>query len=289
MNRQINESIFTLLCLLTCFLIGHGDIDAQTASVQPQPIYNQCRSLTMGSNPDDAVARAIASLKENDPKARALAAQQLGQSCDKRAVEPMIALLRDQDLPVRLAAIEALGRLGDPESVHELNGLVDDQDWRIRLALISSLASFHSYHPRNLVVNTIANPNGEDLTDPDDVRVRCAAILTANQMTDVVHSRKSILFLHIFLQSKLDPIRRIAEEAMFALKNTRNGPSELIGLLKLSNNVEIRLWTAQWIGKLGIENGRDVLTEVAAKDPHPKVKQAAAEALKALNKVKGNS
>jgi HEAT repeat protein len=287
MSRQIIEDTFRLLCLLSWFLMSNGETKAQSTKVQPQPIYKQCQSLTVGSNTADAVARAIDSLKENDPKVRAEAALQLSQSCDQRAVEPIIALLRDRELSVRVAAIQALGKLGDPQSVQDLNELVDDKDWRIRLALVSSLASFNTYHARNLVVNGIANPNGEEITDLDDLRVRCAAILTANQLTDVVHSRKSVLFLHIFLQSRHEPIRQIAEEAMFALKNTRNGPSELIGLLKLSNNADIRLWTAQWIGKLGIEKGRDILTEVAAKDPHAGVKQAAAEALKALNNVKG--
>jgi HEAT repeat protein len=283
MNRPVFTNFLRPLCLLAWVLVGVINVTAQTTTVRSQPIYQQCQALSAGSSGDDAVARAVVALKDNDPRVRAQNARELSSACDKRAIEPLTDLLQDQDLSVRLAAIEALGKLGDPESVRALNELVDDKDWRVRLALVGALASFNTYHARNLVVNGIANPNGVEITDLDDMRVRCAAVLTANQLTDVVHSRKSVLFLHGFLQSKHEPVRQLAEQAMFALKSTRNGSSELIGLLKGSSNPEIRRWSAQWIGKLGIENGRDSLTEVAAKDPDTKVKQAAAEALKALN------
>ncbi|MCI0336195.1 MAG: HEAT repeat domain-containing protein [Acidobacteria bacterium] len=276
-----------LLSLLVCLLIDANSTSAQTIPVQPQPFYDQCQSLTEGTSADDAVARAISSLKDKESSVRLQAAQQLSKSCDKRAVEPVTALLQDQELPVRLAAIEALGKLGDPNSIRSLNELIDDKEWRIRLALVGSLASFNNFHARNLVVNGIANPSGAEITDVDDMRVRCAAILTANQMKDVAHSRKSILFLYLFLQSKHEPIRQIAEQTMFALKNTRNGSRELIALLKQSHNVEARRWTAYWLGKLGIESGREVLTEVADKDPNARVKEAASEALKTLNGAKG--
>ncbi len=284
MKHQLVSGFLCAFCFLVC-------VRAQTATVNPLPLYNQCQSLTSGTSggaTDEAVAHAVASAKDKDPKVRVEAAQQLSASCDKRAVEPLVELLRDRELSVRLAAIEALGKLGDADSVRELNELIDDQDWRVRMALVGALASFKTFQARNLVVNGIANPNGADIADLDDMRVRCAAILTANQLTDVIHSRKSILFLHLFLQSKREPIRLLAEQSMFALKNTRNGSSELIAILKLSTSPEVRRWAAEWIGKLGIENARDILTEASIKDPDERVKQAAAEAIKALNNAKGS-
>lgn len=290
MNRPINRSILLALWWAlwstSSILMSAGRAGAQTATVEPQPIYQQCQALTPGVAADDAVARGIASLTDKDPKVRAQIARQLGQSCDKRATEALIGLLQDQELSVRLAAIEAIGKLGDPDSVPALNELIDDKDWHVRLALVSSLASFNFFYPRNLVVNGIANPNGLEINDVDDMRVRCSAILTINQLKDVVHSRKPVLFLHLLLQSKHEPIRQLAEQTMFALKNTRNGASELIAILKQNNSPELRRWSAQWIGRLGIENGREILTEVAAKDAAPKVREAAAEALKALNGTK---
>lgn len=253
---------------------------AVAQSPQPQPIFDQCNSLTAGST--EAVTRAIALLKDKDSKVRVQAAQQLSKSCDPRAVEPLIEMLRDEDPVIRVAAVEALGRLGDPESIQPLNDLLNDKDWRIRLALVSSLSSFKTFSARNPVLNVIANPGSEEITDVDDMRVRCAAILTLNQLADVSYSRKALLFLYTFLQSKQTAIRHLAEQTMIALKNTRNGSIELIALVKQSNNPELRRWSAEWIGKVGIERGREVLQEVAEKDPNAKVKQEAAAALKAL-------
>lgn len=255
---------------------------AQTQTVQPQPIYDQCAALTTGTAADDEVARAVHALKEKDAKARLQAAEKLGQSCDKRAVEPLIDLLKDSDPLTRAAAIEALGKLGDKGSVTPLIELIYDQDWRVRLALVSALASFKTFEARNTVVNGIANPSDKDIQDVDDMRVRCAAILTANQLKDVSHSRKSILFLYNFLNSSHAPIRQLAEQTMYALKQTRNGPTELIAIFKQNQNPELRRWSALWIGKLGIENGREVLQEAAANDRDPSVKQAANEALAML-------
>jgi HEAT repeat protein len=271
--------------LLCAFFLSVG-VNAQAPQLKPAPLYNQCQSLGAGSESDDAIARALAALKEADPKVRIEAAQGLSATCHKRATEPLVALLSDPDLAVRIAAIEALGKLGDVDSVRELNEFVDDKDWRIRMALVGSLASFKTFQARNLVVNGIANPNGADISDIDDMRVRCTAILTANQLTDVIHSRKSILFLHVLLQSRHEPIRLMAEQAMFALKRTRNGPTELVAILKISTSPELRRWSAEWIGKLGIENGRDLLTETSEKDPDQRVKKAATEALKALDNSK---
>ncbi|HKX29681.1 MAG TPA: HEAT repeat domain-containing protein [Blastocatellia bacterium] len=272
--------------LLACGVLGPAGAGAQTVPMEPPPLYQQCPALTTDGAIPEQVEHAIASLKESNSQTRAESALKLGDACDKRAVEPLAELLRDPERPVRLAAIEALGKLGDPDSVPRLNEIIDDEDWQIRLALVRSLASFKTFRPRNLVVNGIANPNNLDPSDVNDVRVRCIAILTANQLTDVQHSRKSILFLHRFLGSRYESTRRLAEQAMFALKQTRNGSTELIAILKLSNHSDLRSWSAIWIGKLGIENGRETLNEVAAHDPNPKVKEAAAEALKALDIAK---
>ncbi len=252
--------------------------------VKPRPIYEQCASLKPGGAADDATAKSIAALKAAAPKTRAEAALALAGSCEDRAVDPLIDALKDADGTVRAAAVEALGKLGRPDSSEDLINLLQDPDWRVRMALVSSLASFKTFRSRNMVLNGIANTSGADVTDPDDMRVRAAAILTCNQMRDVSYSRKAILFLVHFLQSKSETTRRLAEATMHELKNTRNGPAEFAAILKQSNDPSLRRWAAEWIGRIGIDYARPALEEAAANDPDPGVKQTAAQALQTMKK-----
>src|SRR5262249_40591876 len=207
--------------LVYCLLLVLGCANAQTkvSPIKPQPIYEQCEKLNTGTATDDPVVKQIASLKEKDAKVRAQSALHLAKSCDGRAVDPLIDLLKDETPAVRVAAVEALGHLGHPDSVEDLINQIGDKDPSVRMALISSLASFKTFRARNMVLNGIANPSGADITDIDDMRVRCAAILTCNQIQDVSYSRKAVLFLHGFLQSQHEPIRMLAEQTMNELKN----------------------------------------------------------------------
>ncbi len=268
-------------------LVGLGSLTpavAQTAELKPLPIYEQCVELAAGSAENDVTAKAIATLKDQNPAKRSEAARLLGKSCDKRAVDPLLEQLDDSDLDVRIAVIEALGRLGDVSTVQTLVDAIFSNGWRVRTALISTLASFKTFNAKNMVVNGIANPNGADISDIDDMRVRCLAILTMNMLKDVSHSRKSILFLHPLLKSSHAPIREMAEKTMFALKDTRNGPTELMALVKQSNDPHLRKWTVEWIGRLKIERARELLENTAAGDSDPKVRQAAKDALEAIKK-----
>jgi HEAT repeat protein len=284
MMKHMLSQAFALVSILAVF---SGAI-AQTGlpDIRPLPIYTQCASLANGTAAEAAISKHLTELKSSDIKARADAALALGTSCDARAVDPLLSLLSDTEPSVRAAAVEALGRLGAPETGEDLINLLQDPDWRVRMALISSLASFKTFRVRNMVLNGIANPSGADITDPYDMRVRCIAILTCNQMQDVSFSRKAVLFLHDFLKSRHEPIRKMAEQTMYALKDTRNGPSEFVGILKQSHDPAIRRWAAEWIGKIGIEKGRTVLAEIAANDADPAVKRAAADSLAKLPPAK---
>lgn len=289
MNYRSDKNLFVTLCLFLIVCFGPGCAEAQTPLpvAKAQPIYEQCASLSKDASANDGVAKAIIALKQKDLKVRAEAAAQLGKSCDARAVEPLVEMLNDEDPMARIAAIEALGRLGDNDSsVPMLEMAVTEKDWRVRMALISSLASFKTFRSRNGVLNGIANPSGEDISDINDMHVRCAAILTCNQMRDVQFSRKAILFLYNFLNSKHATTRQMAEQTLHELKNTRNAFYEFRAILKNDHSPELRRWAAEWMGKIGFENAGEVLTEASANDPDQKVKQAANEALAALKKAK---
>ncbi len=280
-RRQCVVQGGVLLLSMLCFDLS---TPAQ-AKLAPLPLYAQCASLTDG--PSETLQRDLAALKNPAAAVRAEAVRQLSQACRQQAVEPLLDLLRSEALPTRLAAIETLGRLGSGEAVEPLRELTGDPDWRVRLALIPALASFKTFQARNAVLNHIFNPNGVDVSDEDDMRVRCSAALTLNQLADVSYSRKSVQMMTLLLHNQRSNIRQLAEQTMYALKDTRNGPIELIGILKQNNDPEMRRWACEWLGNLGIERARATLEEAAANDKHPGVKNAAAEALAKLNgKVK---
>lgn len=268
---------YTMLLLLSLCLSVAARAQSKLA---PLPFYEQCASLREGAS--ETLQRELAALKSADAAARAEAVKQLSKACRQQAVEPLIGLLRSEDAQVRLAAIQTLGQLGSKEAVEPLRELTGDPDWRVRLALVPALGSFKVFQAKNAVLNSIFNPNGVEVTDEDDMRVRCIAALTLNQMTDVTFSRKSMQMMSFLLRSSQSNIRQLAEQTMYALKDTRNGPSELIGILKQQNMPEMRRWACEWLGKLGIERARPALEEAAAHDAHPAVKNAAAEALAKL-------
>ena len=150
------------------------------------------------------------------------------------------------------------------------------------LALIPALASFKVFNARNAVLNGIFNPGGADISDETDMRVRCVAALTLNELTDVTYSRKAVQMMKQLLNSNHLNIRALAEQTMYALKDTRNGPNELIGILRQQNVPDMRRWACEWLGNLGVERARPVLEEAAANDSNAAVKHAAAEALAKL-------
>jgi HEAT repeat protein len=269
----------TIILVMVCALFANAQ--ATASEIKAQPIYEQCKSLKTGVGPDDVTA-LLAALKEKDPRARAQAALGLGKTCDGRAVEALLVSLRDEDPMVRVAAIESVGRLGPPDAAEDLIELIEDKDWRVRMALISSLASFKNFRARNMVLNGVANPSGREIIDVDDMRVRCSAILTCNEMHDVSYSRKAIMFLYTLLESKHEPIRKLAAQTMYELKNTRNAPSEFAGILQQSRTPLIRRWAAKWIGEIGLVYGRPALEQAAALDADPEVRKIAAASLLAL-------
>src|SRR4029453_7517827 len=103
---------------------------------------------------------------------------------------------------------------------------------------------------RNGILNGIANPSGADISDVNDMYVRCSAILTCNQFTDVAFSRKAILFLYDFLRSKFPTTQQMAEKTLYDLKHTRNAATEFRAMLKGDHNPVLRRWAAEWIGKI---------------------------------------
>jgi len=267
--------------LLVGFLSSHPAL-AQ-AKLEPQPLIEQCSALSDKPGGNESLQQQLAKLKSTDANLRQAAIQQFGKACQSQAVEPLIDLLKDADPLVRGAAVEVLGQLGAKDAVEPLAELTADPDWRVRLALVRALSSFKTFRAKNAVLNNIVNANDVVITDEDDLRVRFVGILTLNQLSDVQFSRKAVQFMYHFLRHNNLKFRQLAEQTMWALKDTRNGPAELTGILKQHHMPEMRRWAAYWLGELHIERGRAALEETAASDTAPAVKYAAAEALTKLN------
>jgi len=257
---------------------------ALAAVARGQALSEQCEALAEKPEATAEVTRLLAALKDKESKARLGAAQQLGKSCDQRAVNPLINLLKDPDPLVRIAAVEALGQLGDRSSVEPLIDASGDEEWRVRQAIGRALCAFQYYPASYAALNKVANPQNGPLGDEGDIRARCATVIAINQLRDVRFSRKAVQFLFAFLDDQRQIVRQIAEQAMLELKNTRNGSHELIGLLKQSNNPQFREKAAYWLGKLGVERARPALGEASVGDQDIRVQQAAKEALALIKK-----
>lgn len=67
------------------------------------------------------------------------AAEELGASGDRRALEPLLEALREADPFTREAAARALGQLGDQRAVEGLTGALHDPWWNVRAAACQSL------------------------------------------------------------------------------------------------------------------------------------------------------
>jgi HEAT repeat protein len=263
-----------LLGVLFCVLPAYAQV-----KLAPLPLLTPCAQRASDAIADQAAQPFIAKLKDKDIALRVQAAEHLGKSCYQAAANPLVAALQDTAPQVRAAAITALGKLADRDTVEDLRMMTGDADTNVRLALIQALATFTSFSARNAVLNNIANPSDFEVVDENDARVRCVAILTLNDVSNVEYSRKGIYFVYGFLKSRHAAVREVAEQTMLALKDTRNAPTELIATLKTHNSPELRRWAAVWLGKLGIELGREALTNAATGDASPAVKDAAGKAL----------
>jgi HEAT repeat protein len=261
--------------------LAGGAFAAAPARAQAVPLAAQCDAL--GENQSEGVNHALAALGGKDLSARVAAAQELGAACEKRAVAPLVSLLGDEDPLVRVAAVESLGRLGDRSAIDPLIELTGDGDWRVRLALARALCAFQqpraSYAALNFILG-LGEPK-----DADDMRARAAAAVAINQLRDMSYSRKALTILFSFADKPSEEVRQVVFETLAALKDTRNGPAEFVGMLKQSINPMLRRKAAYWLGELRIERGRAQLTEAAANDADAEVRKIAAVALAKLGKA----
>jgi len=285
MNRQWRPARMALPLALLLVVSGI------TASGQGmlQPLYAACAPA---SGPDAELPKLPAEV-ESDPlfseKGRseqkvALIAR-VRRACQPASAARLLVPLEDEDPQVRLAAIEALGQIQQPEAIEPLVERVGrETDWQVRTALAWSLASFQSHLPSSAVLNLIANPGSQPIRGGEtELRTRCAAILAINQLRDVRYSRKAVVFLFAFLELPDPRMVKVAEDALYLLRETRNGYHEMVGIIRKHGFPDHRSKAAVWLGRWRATSARPVLLEVAAKETHPLVLQAVKEALALLD------
>jgi len=276
------------MLLITSFswislILFMGGVPTAQAATDPIPIPKQCAALSTG-NPNDAIARDLASLAVPQPVAKTEEIlRRLAGTCDTRAVEASIARLGVESLPVRLAAIDGLGRLGGPESADALVELLwSDPGPQIRLALIPAMIAFPSRKLWGLVRDLIAVNNTQTTDTPEKAYVKGAAMLTLNQLTDTYFNRKALITHFDLENSGIPAIQPTVASSMRGLTKTRHGVRELIGILKMHSTPIVRKWAATWLGKLRVKEAKEALMKSAVNDQSPEVRAAAEAALREL-------
>ncbi|RMF82460.1 MAG: HEAT repeat domain-containing protein [Chloroflexi bacterium] len=126
------------------------------------------------SEPIPDIEGAIRLLSTPDVQLRQFIAYLLGQTGDRRAVEPLIQTLADEHVGVRGAAANALGQLGDPQAVPYLWPLLQSDN--AQLVIWAAFALTMLGHDQFDVLTS-----GLEATDVD---VRRSAILAMEQLGD---------------------------------------------------------------------------------------------------------
>lgn len=95
--------------------------------------------LYTGCGKTDEVSILIRKLKSNDPNARVVAADTLGEIKDASAAGPLIAALKDENPDVRESAADALGEIGDTRAVEPLIAALKDRNPDVRESAADAL------------------------------------------------------------------------------------------------------------------------------------------------------
>ncbi len=275
------NTLLTLLLLFTGLISGTAqDTTEERYALKARPVPTQCESLREGE--DAAVAQASKALANADTAGKIRLLGELAKSCHKKSGEAIALLLQDKDWTVRQAAVEALGQLGDPETIETLIEQVTDPDWRVRFSVGVALCAFQKGNATAVALNRLTLVSSEAPLTEGDLRARLHTAIQINQLRDASFSRKPFQYLFSLMEHENPQFRTMLNETMQAIKETRNGQYELIGILKQNLNPNFRRKAAYWLGQLKIEKSRWQLKEASEDDADESVRKAAAEALNLL-------
>jgi HEAT repeat protein len=233
------------------------------------------------------VAGLTEALKDPEPATKIAVADALARagSDAKSAAVNLAPMLADADEAVRHAAVIALGRIS-PEGASTIaetmcKMLGAEKDLEMKIDLVTSLGLLGE--KSSIVVETL----GRLLTDPEvELRRRStrvlgtfgvAALPAADQLYKVAAADK-------FKDIRVDAVRAFGSAVGIGLKIR---VKEMLALLK-DGEFEVRLAVVEEIGALGNELKDDAETikvlRTRLSDPHLKVREAAAAAIKRIEK-----
>jgi len=99
----------------------------------------------------DKVVTLIQWLKDKDRSVRQMAAEQLGERKEVRAVAPLITALKDNNRTVRQSAAEALGEIKDARSIEPLVVALKDNHKSVRWSAAGALGEIGSPAVESLI------------------------------------------------------------------------------------------------------------------------------------------
>jgi HEAT repeat protein len=239
----------------------------------------------LGKAAKPAVQPLTAALKDAGPAVRAAAADALGRvGPDAQPAAPeLMPLLKDADKSVRQAAIFALGRV-DPEEKAEpaaalVNVLKSDPDLELRREALVALGFLGERSQLVLaaLVGVLADKNTE---------LRALAAVTLGRFGSAVRSVEAGLLKAL----KSDPEKQVRLNVVRALCSSYGAEAAalipvLTERLKDDPAFEVRVAAAEELGALG-PSGKPALPALrnAQRDPQIKVRDAAAAAIKSIER-----
>ena len=287
------------------------------------PVVRQQAATVLGQQKPEHAAAAIADLSESlrvekDAKVRQEVATTIGRlgRLGKPAVLALVPLLKDADAGVRAAVADALGRIGsdakattpelmpllkDPEksvrqaAVFALGRVEPDDTINVSAAIVGMLKSETDSEFRREVIVTLGflgdrstetvQALASALKDPN-AELRQQTVLALSRFGGAAKLASAEL-TRVFKEDVDKTVRTYAVHALSQSYGT--DAKSLIPLLterlKADTDFEVRIVIVEELGSLGAE-GKEALPALreARRDPQIKVREAAAEAIKRIEK-----
>jgi HEAT repeat protein len=173
-------------------------------------------------------------------------------------------MLKDSDPVVQVAAAEALGQIEDPRAVQALLPMLKSSDAELRLAVAEALGQIEDARAVEALTAVVSDA---------DPRVRRAAIEALGQLDDLKQAPKPLLAA---LQDPDPAIRDAAIESVGEIGDPAAVPA--LQRAYTGADVETRLKIIEAAEQID-GGGASGLLMTALKDPDPRIRKKAAEAL----------
>jgi HEAT repeat protein len=216
-----------------------------------------------------AIEALIEALADENWAVRKAAHLAIRQMRDVRALEPFLAALRGQTEEARMLAAEALGQFGDVRAVEPLVGALADRSWDVRAAAARALGAIGDAR----AVSPLIRAMSESDLGVRDAAAEALVNIGPPAFDDLVGA----------LDDPSWDVRRTAALALGRLGDQR-ATGRLLLALRDNSDPWLRQDAALALGQIGDLSAIQLL-RVALFDDAPRVREAAAEALHALESI----